>query len=102
MALTLFQKEKTLTFTLAITVMGSILFSLFPPLVLKKIVNSFISGQTILLSLALTYFALIALAGIFDAAKEVMITKYGQKITHKVRNSHFFLLGILLKMKLEP
>ena len=85
-AIILLKKEKLLTLTLGITIIGSILFSVFPPLVLKKIVNCFSSGHAVLLSLALTYFAFIVFVGIFDAAKEVMITKYGQKITHEVRS----------------
>ena len=85
-AITLLKKEKILSLTLLITIMGSILFSVFPPLVLKKIVNCFSSGQAVLLSLTLTYFAFIVFVGIFDAAKEIMITKYGQKITHEVRS----------------
>ncbi len=71
---------------LIFSVTGSILFALLPPLVLERIVNRLADGLEIAFSLALLYFSTLALSGLFDALKEMMVTIFGQKITHRVRH----------------
>ncbi len=82
---TLLKEEKGLTGGFLFVIVGAILFALVPPLVLKDIVNELVNGSDKILGLACLYFATVALSGIFDAAKEVLITLFGQKMTRKIR-----------------
>lgn len=65
----------------------SIIFSLFPPLMLEKIVDTLTTGEQILLFMAVGYFAIVAVSGLLDAAKESLITAFGQKVTHQIRTA---------------
>lgn len=78
--------KRTLSFALILTIAASILLALLPPLVLEHIINSLTAGKPILFSAALGYFLITALSGLVDAAKESMITIFGQHITHKSRS----------------
>ena len=71
---------------LAVTVAGSVLLALAPPQVLGRIVDRLAAGQAVELSWALSYFGVLVLAGLADAGKEILITKFGQKITHGLRS----------------
>jgi ABC-type multidrug transport system fused ATPase/permease subunit len=80
------RKQKLLTMGLAAAICGSVAFALIPPLVLEKIVNMLTGGYSAPLSLALLYFVMLAVSGLFDTCKEVMITVFGQKITRGLRH----------------
>lgn len=43
-------------------------------------------GREIAAGAVIAYFAFIVLSGIFDAAEEVLIVTYGQKVTHRIRS----------------
>ncbi len=79
------KKETATIICILITVTGAIAFSLLPPLVLAKIVDSLIDSREITLSVTLLYFAVLAASGLFDALKEVFITRFGQRLTRNVR-----------------
>lgn len=64
---------------------GTVVAGILPPLVLEKIVNNLASGTEVLLHTVILYFVLVAVSGIFDAAKESLITLFGQKVTHGLR-----------------
>ncbi|MCM1282858.1 MAG: ABC transporter ATP-binding protein/permease [Roseburia sp.] len=76
-----------LTVGLLFCVAGSVCFVLLPPLALERVINQLTAGMAFPFSLALLYFATLALSGLFDALKEMMITVYGQKITHNMRSA---------------
>ncbi|MCM1105420.1 MAG: ABC transporter ATP-binding protein/permease [Blautia sp.] len=76
-----------LTAGLLFYVTGSVCFALLPPLALERVINQLATGMEFSFSLALLYFVMLALSGLFDALKEMMITVYGQKITHNMRSA---------------
>lgn len=80
------QKNKGLALGLIFTIVGAIVFTLLPPLVLEKIVNKISDGESRVLSLAICYFLALIIAGLFDASKEFMITVFGQKVTRGLRH----------------
>lgn len=75
-----------LTLALLAAVAGAVLLGLAPPLVLERAVNALTGGAGIPLSLALLYFGVLALAGIFDSGKEFLLTVLGQKLTRALRS----------------
>ena len=82
-----FKKYKLLTFLLIIIILGAIGFSLSTPQILKYIIDDYLAinkGKSLLLP-ALLYFSSIALLGIFNFAKEGIITVFGQKIIRKIK-----------------
>lgn len=80
------KKQKLLTLFLFFSVVGAIVFALIPPLVLEKMINELVKHKSITLNLALIYFGVLVLSGLFDSIKEVLITLFGQKITHGLRS----------------
>ncbi|MDD6212930.1 MAG: ABC transporter ATP-binding protein [Clostridiales bacterium] len=79
-------KNPGLCFLLLFVIGVSICFSLLPPLVLERIVDTLTAGEEIALSIAVAYFVMVAFSGLLDAAKESMITAFGQKTTHRIRS----------------
>ncbi|MDD4402007.1 MAG: ABC transporter ATP-binding protein [Desulfitobacteriaceae bacterium] len=79
--------SKGMTLLTAIIIAGAIAAALFPPLVLERIVNRLIAQQQIPLNLALTYFGLLVVSGLLESGQNIMITKFGQKITHGLRSA---------------
>lgn len=69
-----------------IIIIGAILTALFPPLILERVINSLTAGQQMPLNLALLYFGFLALSGLLEAGQNVMITVFGQRITHGLRS----------------
>lgn len=80
------QRYCGLSVLLLLTIVLSIVFSLLPPLVLEKIVDTLTEGEQLLFSVAIGYFAIVAISGLLDAAKESLITAFGQKVTHQIRS----------------
>lgn len=78
-------KAAGLTLGLLVCIAGAVGFALLPPLVLERIVNRLTAGQTVALRLALLYFGVLAISGVFEAAQNVLITVFGQKVTHGLR-----------------
>ena len=67
-------------------IIGAVITALFPPLFLQKIIDGLTNNTGISLQMALFYFGMIAVAGILEAGQNVMITVFGQKITHGLRS----------------
>ena len=61
--------------------------ALIPPLILAKIIDTVTAGNEAAFSVILLYFVLLALTGILEAAREGLLTVFGQKITHALRSS---------------
>lgn len=80
------EKNRKLSFFLFLTIVGSLVLAILPPLVLEKIINALTAQAEISFGIVLLYFLSIALSGLFNTAKESMITIFGQKVTHQLRS----------------
>lgn len=80
------RKKAKLSIGIAVTVCGAVVASLFPPLVLGMVVDCLSEGESLALWGVLAYFLLTALTGILEAAREGLLTVFGQKITHALRS----------------
>lgn len=78
-------KNKLLTLFLIVTVIGSVLFAVLPPVVLERAVNNITETKTLSIKIAFLYFASIGLGGVFDCLRGVLITKFGQRVTNSIR-----------------
>ena len=81
------KKQKILSFGILAAVIGAIVTDLLPPLILGKIIDTIIAGKAVTFAMIVLYFALLALTGFAEAAREGMLTVFGQKITHALRSS---------------
>ena len=80
-------QKKWLSIGIAAAVCTAVIFSLFPPLILGKIVDSITVGKQTAFWMVLAYMGLIALTGLMESARESLLTVFGQKITHALRSS---------------
>ena len=80
-------QKKWLSLGIAAAVCTAVIFSLFPPLILGKIVDSITAGKQTAFLMVLAYMGLIALTGLMESARESLLTVFGQKITHALRSS---------------
>ena len=81
------RKHPGLSILLIVVILLAVVFSLFPPLVLEKIVNTLAEEKKVLLSMAIGYFMIVAISGLMDSVKESLITAFGQKMTHQIRSA---------------
>lgn len=81
------KKQKKLSAGILVTVTGAVVAALLPPLILAKIIDTVTAGNEAAFSVILLYFVLLALTGILEAAREGLLTVFGQKITHALRSS---------------
>ena len=89
------KRQKTLSFGILAAVIGAIVTDLLPPLILGKIIDTITAGKAVTFAMIVLYFALLALTGFAEAAREGMLTVFGQKITHALRSS---LMGKFLNL----
>ena len=84
----LYTIKSRLLLSLAIVsaVVMAIVTSLFPPLILGGIIDAMTAGQAVSWGMILAYFGLIVLTGLMEAAREALLTVFGQKITHALRS----------------
>lgn len=84
----LYTIKSRLLLSLAIVsaVVMAIVTSLFPPLILGGIIDAMTAGQAVNWRMILAYFGLIVLTGLMEAAREALLTVFGQKITHAFRS----------------
>lgn len=75
-----------LSFAIVSAVVMAIVTSLFPPLILGGIIDAMTAGQSVNWGMILAYFGLIVLTGLMEAAREALLTVFGQKITHALRS----------------
>lgn len=81
------KKQKMLSAGILTAVIGAVVAALIPPLILAKIIDTVTAGNEAAFSVILLYFVLLALIGILEAAREGLLTVFGQKITHALRSS---------------
>ncbi len=79
------KKDPVMCVSLFAAVLGSAIFALLPPLVLAKAIDRLTAGESFSLTLALSYFGLLALTGAAESFRESLLTIFGQKITHSLR-----------------
>ena len=80
------RERKLLSLGVVCAVCGAVAAALFPPLILGKIIDALTAGQSVSFAMALSYFALLALAGAMESLRESGLTLFGQKITHALRS----------------
>ena len=80
-------QQKWLSIGIVLAVVGAVVTALIPPLVLAKIVDTITAGKNVAFWTILLYFAMLALIGIMESAREGLLTVFGQKITHALRSS---------------
>lgn len=68
-------------------ILGAIVCSLLPPLVLEKIVDRLAGGCGIPVPLAALYFALLGAASLCISARDGLLTVFGQKIIRSLRHA---------------
>lgn len=72
---------------IVISVVGAVVLALLPPLILGNIVDTLTIGKTLPFQMIVLYYAMLALTGVMESAREGLLTVFGQKITHAVRSS---------------
>ena len=80
------RERKLLSLGIVCAVCGAVAAALFPPMILGKIIDALTAGQSVSFAMALSYFALLALAGAMESLRESGLTLFGQKITHALRS----------------
>ena len=81
------RKQKALSLGIVCMVIGAVVSALIPPLILARIVDTLTAGKSVGFSVIVFYFIMLALTGIMEAAREGLLTIFGQKITHALRSS---------------
>ena len=81
------KKQKGLSAAIVFAVAGAVLAALLPPLILGRIVDGITAGEEVSVPFILLYFVLLALTGFLEAAREGLLTVFGQKMTHALRSS---------------
>ncbi len=76
-----------LSLGILLLIVGAVICSLLPPLVLEKIVNRLAAGSGISAALAALYFLLLSLAGLCGSARDGLLTVFGQKIIRSLRHA---------------
>ena len=80
------RERKLLSLGTVCAVCGAVAAALFPPMILGKIIDALTAGQSVSFAMALSYFALLALAGAMESLRESGLTVFGQKIAHALRS----------------
>ena len=79
--------SKVMTLGLFLTVTGAIVIALLPPLVLEWMIDRLSVGEGLSIVAALVYFGFIALTGLLEAGREILLTIMGQRITREIRHA---------------
>lgn len=98
-------KKKWLSLGIITAVCGAVITALYPPLVLGRIVDTLAAGSQVPLYLIFLYMVFNVITGLMGAAREGLLTVFGQKITHALRSGlmeHFTRLTAASLSKQEP
>lgn len=79
-------KSRGAVLTTLAVIVACVVLTLFPPLLLEKIVNRLTGNEMLALWVAFAYFGLLVISGIFESIQSIMLTIMGQKLTHSVRS----------------
>ena len=80
-------QQKWLSMGIVFAVAGAVVTALIPPLILAKIVDTVTAGKAVTFWVIFLYFAMLALTGFMEPAREGLLTVFGQKVTHALRSS---------------
>ena len=80
------QKKKGLSMLTAFVVALAVLVSLFPPMILGKIVDRLAEHAAIPVAEIFLYFGLLAAAYVLESLREAGLIVFGQKMTHALRS----------------
>ena len=80
------KEKKLLSGAIVCTVLGAVLVSLVPPLILAQIVDRLTARKDVTAVLMLLYFGMLALTGLLESVREGLLIVFGQKITHALRS----------------
>lgn len=80
------KKQKWLSLGIVVAVVGAVVATLIPPLILAKIVDTITAGTGVSVPFVVLYFLMLALTGFLESAREGLLTVFGQKITHTLRS----------------
>lgn len=80
------KKQKWLSPGIVVAVVGAVVATLIPPLILAKIVDTITAGTGVSVPFIVLYFLMLALTGFLESAREGLLTVFGQKITHALRS----------------
>ena len=80
------REKKLLSLGILLSVCSAVVFSLFPPLVLGRFIDTITAGHPAGFSMVAAYFGLLALTGVMESLREALLTVFGQKITHNLRS----------------
>lgn len=78
--------NKIIAFSSVFIILLSVIIALFPPLILEKIIDSLVIDEQFSLVLPIAYFLLFACSGLLESSKNVIITVFGQRVTHGLRS----------------
>lgn len=81
------RRYKALSLLTVVLIAACVTAALFPPLVLEQIVNRLTAQQAVAPPLPLAYFGILVLSGLLESGQNVMITVFGQKMTHGLRSA---------------
>lgn len=98
-------KKKWLSLGIITAVCGAVITALYPPLILGRIVDTLAAGCQVPLYLIFLYMVFNVITGLMEAAREGLLTVFGQKITHALRSGlmeHFTRLTAASLSKQEP
>lgn len=98
-------KKKWLSLGIITSVCGAVITALYPPLVLGRIVDTLAAGCQVPLYLIFLYMVFTVFTGLMEAAREGLLTVFGQKITHALRSGlmeHFTRLTASSLSRQEP
>ena len=79
-------KKKWLSLGIITAVCGAVITALYPPLVLGRIVDTLAAGCQVPLYLIFLYMVFNVITSLMEAAREGLLTVFGQKITHALRS----------------
>lgn len=80
------KKQKWLSLGIVVAVVGAVVATLIPPLILAKIVDTITAGTGVSVPFVVLYFLMLALTGFLESSREGLLTVFGQKITHALRS----------------
>lgn len=81
------KQQALLSIGILAAVVGAVVMVLIPPLILARIVDKITSDHMVSVSFLILYFVFLALTGLAETVRESLLTVFGQKITHALRNS---------------
>lgn len=76
-----------LALLLALSIVGSVILALLPPLILRDMVDGLTAHTAIRASQIASYVALLVCANLAASAKNALISIFGQKVTHELRTT---------------